>query len=211
MNTLGNKLKVTVFGQSHAPAIGCVIDGLPAGFAPDMDRVAAFMARRAPGQNAWSTPRKESDAPEILSGLVDGRTCGAPVSMVIHNSDQHSRDYSGLKRTPRPSHADYTAMIKYGEDYDIRGGGQFSGRLTAPLCFAGALAIQLLEREGIAVAAHIDQIAGVCDTPPDFARVSRADLDALLQSPSPFSATRRGSRCGRPLRRPGWTATRWGA
>lgn len=98
MNTLGNKLKVTVFGQSHAPAIGCVIDGLPAGFAPDMDRVAAFMARRAPGQNAWSTPRKESDAPEILSGLVDGRTCGAPVSMVIHNSDQHSRDYSGLKR-----------------------------------------------------------------------------------------------------------------
>ena len=192
MNTLGNKLKVTVFGQSHAPAIGCVIDGLPAGFAPDMDRVAAFMARRAPGQNAWSTPRKESDAPEILSGLVDGRTCGAPVSMVIHNSDQHSRDYSGLKRTPRPSHADYTAMIKYGEDYDIRGGGQFSGRLTAPLCFAGALAIQLLEREGIAVAAHIDQIAGVCDTPPDFARVSRADLDALLQKPFPVFSDEAG-------------------
>ena len=112
MNTLGNKLKVTVFGQSHAPAIGCVIDGLPAGFAPDMDRVTAFMARRAPGQNAWSTPRKESDTPEILSGLVDGRTCGAPVAMVIHNGDQHSRDYSGLKRTPRPSHADYTAMAK---------------------------------------------------------------------------------------------------
>lgn len=192
MNTLGNKLKVTVFGQSHAPAIGCVIDGLPAGFAPDMDRVAAFMARRAPGQNAWSTPRKESDAPEILSGLVDGRTCGAPVSMVIHNSDQHSRDYSGLKRTPRPSHADYTAMIKYGDDYDIRGGGQFSGRLTAPLCFAGALAIQLLEREGIAVAAHIDQIAGVCDTPPDFARVSRADLDALLQKPFPVFSDEAG-------------------
>ena len=164
MNTLGNKLKVTIFGQSHAPAIGCVIDGLPAGFAPDMDRVAAFMARRAPGQNAWSTPRKESDTPEILSGLVDGRTCGAPVAMVIHNGDQHSRDYSGLKRTPRPSHADYTAMVKYGENYDIRGGGQFSGRLTAPLCFAGAFALQLLEQRGITVAAHIGKIENIVYT-----------------------------------------------
>ena len=185
MNTLGNKLKVTVFGQSHAPAIGCVIDGLPAGFAPDMDRVAAFMARRAPGQNAWSTPRKESDAPEILSGLVDGRTCGAPVAMVIHNGDQHSRDYSGLKRTPRPSHADYTAIIKYGENYDIRGGGQFSGRLTAPLCFAGAFALQLLEQRGVTVAAHIGQIENIVDTPPDFASVSREDLEVLLHKPFP--------------------------
>ena len=185
MNTLGNKLKVTVFGQSHAPAIGCIIDGLPAGFAPDMDRVAAFMARRAPGQNAWSTPRKESDAPEIVSGLVDGKTCGAPVAMVIHNADQHSRDYSGLRRTPRPSHADYTAMIKYGENYDIRGGGQFSGRLTAPLCFAGAFALQLLEQKGIAVAAHIAQIENVFDAAPDFAAVSREELEALLRKPFP--------------------------
>lgn len=185
MNTLGNKLKVTVFGQSHAPAIGCVIDGLPAGFAPDMERVAAFMARRAPGQNAWSTPRKESDTPEILSGLVDGRTCGAPVAMVIHNGDQHSRDYSGLKRTPRPSHADYTAIIKYGENYDIRGGGQFSGRLTAPLCFAGAFALQLLEQRGVTVAAHIGQIENIVDAPPDFASVSREDLEVLLHKPFP--------------------------
>ena len=185
MNTLGNKLKVTVFGQSHAPAIGCVIDGLPAGFAPDMGRVAAFMARRAPGQNAWSTPRKESDTPEILSGLVDGRTCGAPVAMVIRNGDQHSRDYSGLKRTPRPSHADYTAIIKYGENYDIRGGGQFSGRLTAPLCFAGAFALQLLEQRGVTVAAHIGQIENIVDTPPDFASVSREDLEVLLHKPFP--------------------------
>lgn len=185
MNTLGNKLKVTVFGQSHAPAIGCVIDGLPAGFAPDMDRVAAFMARRAPGQNAWSTPRKESDTPEILSGLVDGKTCGAPVAMVIRNADQHSRDYSGLRRTPRPSHADYTAMMKYGEYYDIRGGGQFSGRLTAPLCFAGAFALQILEQKGITVAAHIAQIENVFDTAPDFAAVSREELEALLRKPFP--------------------------
>lgn len=179
MNTLGNKLKVTIFGQSHAPAIGCVIDGLPAGFAPDMERIAAFMARRAPGRNPWSTSRRESDTPEILSGLADGRTCGAPVAMVIHNSNQHSGDYAGLKRTPRPSHADYTAIIKYGDDYDIRGGGQFSGRLTAPLCFAGALALQLLEKKGVAVAAHIARIADVCDNPPDFARVGRKDLDGL--------------------------------
>ncbi len=185
MNTLGNKLRVTVFGQSHAPAIGCVIDGLPAGFAPDMERVAAFMARRAPGQNAWSTNRRESDAPEVLSGLVDGKTCGAPVSAVIRNSGQHSSDYSGLKRTPRPSHADYTALIKYGESYDIRGGGQFSGRLTAPLCLAGAFALQILEQKGVTVAAHIGKIADVVDAPPDFARVSREELTALLARPFP--------------------------
>lgn len=194
MNTLGNKLKVTIFGQSHAAAIGCVIDGLPAGFAPDMERVAAFMARRAPGRNPWSTPRKESDTPEILSGLVEGRTCGAPVAMVIRNSDQHSKDYSGLKRTPRPSHADYTAVIKYGDDYDVRGGGQFSGRLTAPLCFAGALAIQLLEQRGIAVAAHIDRIVGASDEPPDFAAVSREALEALLKKPFPVFSDEAGMR-----------------
>lgn len=185
MNTLGNKLRVTVFGQSHAPAIGCVVEGMPAGFAPDMEKLAAFMARRAPGQNAWSTNRKESDIPEVLSGLVEGRTCGAPVAAVIRNNDQHSKDYSGLRRTPRPSHADYTAFIKWGNDYDIRGGGQFSGRLTAPLCFAGGLALQLLEARGVTVAAHIDQIAGVSDTAPDFAAVDRADLTALLKKPFP--------------------------
>lgn len=179
MNTLGNKLKVTVFGQSHAAAIGCVVEGLPAGFRPDMDRVAAFMARRAPGQNAWSTPRKESDTPEILSGLVEGVTCGAPLTAVIHNTDQHSRDYSGLKRTPRPSHADYTALLKYGDSYDIRGGGQFSGRLTAPLCFAGALALQLLEQKGVTIAAHIAQIGEISDSVPGFAAVDRATLAEL--------------------------------
>ena len=92
MNTLGNKLRVTVFGQSHAPAIGCVVEGLPAGFAPDLERLGAFMARRAPGRNAWSTNRREDDVPEILSGLVEGRTCGAPVAAVIRNRDPHSGD-----------------------------------------------------------------------------------------------------------------------
>lgn len=184
MNTLGNKLRVTVFGQSHASAIGCVIDGLPAGFRPDMDRVAAMLARRAPGQSAaWSTTRREADSPELLCGLVDGVTCGAPLTAVIHNTDQHSRDYSALKRTPRPSHADYTALVKYGESYDIRGGGQFSGRLTAPLCFAGALAIQLLEQRGITVAAHISQIGEVFDSVPDFAAVDRDTLSQLEGKP----------------------------
>ena len=194
MNTLGNKLRVTVFGQSHAPSIGCVVEGLPAGFAPDMERLRAFMRRRAPGQNAWSTPRRESDEPEILSGLVEGRTCGAPVAMLIRNSDQHSRDYSGLRRTPRPSHADYTASVKFGESYDIRGGGQFSGRLTAPLCFAGGLALQVLEGRGVAVAAHIDQLGGTADTAPDFARVGREELAALLGRPFPVFSDQAGIR-----------------
>lgn len=185
MNTLGNKLRVTVFGQSHASAIGCVIDGLPAGFRPDMDRVYTFMARRAPGRTAWSTPRQESDIPEIVSGLVEGRTCGAPVCAVIPNSDQHSRDYSGLKRTPRPSHADYPALVKYGDSYDVRGGGQFSGRLTAPLCFAGALALQLLERQGVTMAAHISQIGKIFDAVPDFAGVDQAMLRELANKEFP--------------------------
>jgi len=179
MNTLGNKLRVTVFGQSHAQAIGCVIDGLPAGFAPDMERVAAFMARRAPGKAKWATARKEADLPEIITGMVDGVTCGAPLTALIANSDQHSKDYSSLKRTPRPSHADYTALVKYGDSYDIRGGGQFSGRLTAPLCFAGALALQLLEQQGITVAAHISQIGNAFDPAPDFAQADRETLARL--------------------------------
>lgn len=194
MNTLGNNLRVTVFGQSHAPGIGCVVEGLPAGFAPDMERLGAFMARRAPGGNAWSTPRRESDEPEILAGLLDGRTCGAPVAALIRNGDQHSRDYSGLKRTPRPSHADYTALVKYGEFYDVRGGGQFSGRLTAPLCFAGGLALQLLEQRGVAVAAHISRIGDVYDSAPDFAQVGREDLAALLKKPFPVFSGEAGIR-----------------
>ena len=179
MNTLGNKLRVTVFGQSHASAIGCVIDGLPAGFRPDMERLAAFMARRAPGQSDLSTPRRESDIPEILSGLVDGVTCGAPLSAVIRNTGHNSADYDALKNTPRPSHADFTARVKFGESCDLRGGGQFSGRLTAPLCFAGGLALQLLEQKGIRIAAHIAQIGNIHDTAPDFAAIDGETLHLL--------------------------------
>ena len=171
--TIGDKLKITLFGQSHGPAIGCVIDGFPAGKRIDWDAVSVFMARRAPGQNAWSTPRKEADAPEILSGLgADGLTCGAPLAAVIRNTNQHSGDYPDLLNVPRPGHADYTAGIKYGPAWDYRGGGQFSGRLTAPLCFAGALCLQWLQEKNIRVAAHIARIGKVCDEVPDTAHPS---------------------------------------
>ena len=144
-NSIGEKLKVTVFGQSHAPGIGAVIEGYPSGRQIDWDQVSAFMARRAPGQNAWSTTRKEADAPQILSGLNEkGETCGAPICALIENQNTRSKDYSSLLHTPRPGHADYAAYLKYGESWDVRGGGQFSGRLTAPICFAGALCMEAL-------------------------------------------------------------------
>ena len=163
-NTLGEKLKITVFGQSHAPSIGVLIEGLPAGMSIDMDKVNAFMARRAPGKNALSTTRKEADAPRIISGLNEwNQTCGAPLCAVIENGDTRSKDYSKLRELPRPGHADYTAAVKFGGANDIRGGGQFSGRLTAPICFAGAVALQWLEQKGIAIGAHIASIADVDD------------------------------------------------
>lgn len=172
-NSIGDKLCVTVFGQSHGPAIGCVIEGYPAGKTLDWDEITAFMARRAPGKNAWSTPRAEADRPEIISGLnADGSTCGAPITALIHNTNTHSGDYEALKATPRPGHADYTAQVKYGGSWDGRGGGQFSGRLTAPLCFAGALCLPLLREKGVTVAAHIARIGPVHDALPDTLRPS---------------------------------------
>lgn len=176
-NRIGNQFSVLIYGQSHAPSIGAVIEGLPAGFKPDWDAVRAFMARRAPGQNAMSTARKEADLPEILSGLNErGETCGAPLAMRIVNGDARSQDYDKLRDVPRPGHADYPASVRYGGANDIRGGGQFSGRLTAPLCFAGALAIQLLAREGIRIRARIAQIENVCDAPLDYVK---PNLDAI--------------------------------
>ena len=162
----GKNLRVTLYGQSHAAAIGAVLEGIPAGEPIDMDEVQAFMARRAPG-GKLATSRKEPDRPEILSGIVDGVTCGAPISAEIKNTNTRSGDYSNLKDRPRPGHADYTARVKFGESFDLRGGGQFSARLTAPLCFAGAVALQLLKKRGIRVGAHLLQVHGVMDTPYD--------------------------------------------
>ena len=169
-NTLGNSYRVQIFGQSHSPMIGAVIEGLPAGVVPDMETIIAFMARRAPGGSALSTARRESDTPQIVSGLNErGQTCGAPLCVLIQNGDARSQDYDALRDVPRPGHADYTAAVKFHGHNDIRGGGQFSGRLTAPLCFAGALALQLLKSRGIAVRARVHSIAGIRDAEVDLA------------------------------------------
>lgn len=174
----GKNIKVSVFGQSHSAAIGVVIDGLPAGFPIDLERVYAFMARRAPGQNAMSTTRKEADKPEILSGLADGVTCGAPLCAVIANTNTRSQDYKNLKDCPRPSHADFAASVKYNGFNDVAGGGHFSGRLTAPLCFAGAVCMQILETKNIKVKAHIYAIGGIADTPFEPVKIQDDDIAA---------------------------------
>ena len=177
-------ITVSIFGQSHAPGIGVVVDGLPAGEKIDLDELQAFLTRRAPGTGSWSTPRKEADAPEILSGLADGVTCGAPLAAVIRNTNTRSKDYSNLRDIPRPGHADFTAQLKYGGWQDVAGGGHFSGRLTAPLCIAGGICKQILARRGITVGAHIAGIAGIPDTAYDPVNVTAEDL--LLTSKKRF-------------------------
>ena len=166
-STYGENLKLSIFGQSHGAAIGMTLDGIPAGLPVDTDALQVFLNRRAPGQNDWSTPRKEADRPEFLSGILDGYTCGAPITAVIYNKNTRSGDYANLKDCPRPGHADLTAQIKYGGFQDAAGGGHFSGRLTAPLCIAGGLCKQWLEGMGIQVFAHVAAIAGISDTPFD--------------------------------------------
>ncbi len=162
-STYGERLKLSIFGQSHGPAIGMALDGIPAGLPVDTQKLQAFLNRRAPGQNDYSTPRHEEDKPEFLSGISDGYTCGAPIAAIIHNTNTRSRDYSNLKDCPRPGHADYTAQIKYGGYQDVAGGGHFSGRLTAPLCIAGGLCKQWLEAKGIRIGAHLVCVEGVTD------------------------------------------------
>ena len=161
----GKTLKISVFGQSHGKAIGVNIDGLPAGESIDLDALNAFMARRKPGKSPLSTSRKEADAPVFLSGLANGVTCGFPLCAIIENGDQHSSDYDELREKPRPGHADYTAWVKWHGAADMRGGGHFSGRLTAPLCIAGGIAKQILARRGIFVGAHLLEVAGIPDQP----------------------------------------------
>ena len=161
----GKILHVSVFGQSHGRAIGVVVDGLPAGEEIDLEALQRFLDRRRPGSGPLSTARKETDIPEFLSGLEDGKTCGAPLCAVIPNADQRSRDYGELADKPRPGHADFTAWVKWGGHADMRGGGHFSGRLTAPLCVAGGIAKQILARRGIFVGAHLAAAAGITDAP----------------------------------------------
>ena len=162
-STWGERIRISIFGGSHTAAIGVNIDGLPAGEPIDWEEILAQMARRAPGQDPTATRRKEPDQPQVLCGLLDGVTTGAPLCAVIENTNQRSKDYEGLRINPRPGHADYTAYVKYGNHHDVRGGGHFSGRLTAPLVFAGAVARQILARRGILVASHVASIGEVED------------------------------------------------
>lgn len=164
---LGKNLKLSIFGQSHGPAIGVTVEGIPAGEKVDLEQLRGFLQRRAPGRSPLSTARREGDVPEMLSGLLNGVTCGTPLAAIIRNQDARSKDYEPLKDVPRPGHADFTAQRKYGGYQDVRGGGAFSGRMTAPLCIAGGIALQLLERRGVEVCAHIYSIGGVSDRPMD--------------------------------------------
>ena len=162
-SSYGENLRVHIFGESHGPAVGVTVEGIPAGEAVDLAELRRFLDRRAPGRNAWSTPRKEADVPEFLSGLREGKTCGTPLTAILKSANTRSGDYDALRDVPRPGHADYTAWVKYGESRDSRGGGHFSGRLTAPLCVAGGICLQLLAREGITIISRVAAIGGVRD------------------------------------------------
>lgn len=165
-STYGENLKLSIFGQSHGPAIGMTLDGIPAGLPVDFQQLQKFLDRRAPGNTAYSTTRKESDTPEFLGGIVNGFTCGAPLAAIIHNQNTKSEDYKNLSDSPRPGHADYTAQVKYSGYQDVAGGGHFSGRLTAPLCIAGGLCKQWLGQHNIKIAARIVSIGGIEDAIP---------------------------------------------
>lgn len=181
-SVIGDKIKLSIFGESHGEAIGCVIDGLPAGIKIDMNAVYKDMQRRAPGKDKTATPRLEKDIPHILSGMLDNVTTGAPLAMVIENTNTKSGDYSNLMTVPRPGHSDYPAYVKFGGNNDIRGGGHFSGRLTAPLVFAGSVAKQILSQMGVTIGAHIKQIGSVCDAVSDLNKTDKSLLDTLSSS-----------------------------
>ena len=194
-STFGTRLRITIFGQSHSEAIGCVVEGLPAGIEIDHDRLGRFMERRAPGRNRFSTQRREADAYRIVGGLNErGLTCGTPLAALIENTNTRSADYDELRRVPRPGHADFGAWVKWGDARDVNGGGHFSARMTAPLCVAGGIAIQVLEAKGVRVAAHVAQVGDVLDerletrdnTPAGRARLARQVELIESRSGEPF-------------------------
>ncbi|MBQ8356328.1 MAG: chorismate synthase [Clostridia bacterium] len=184
-NQYGSNLHLTIYGGSHDPEIGMRLSGFPKGFSLDREVLLRFMARRAPNGGAFSTPRKEPDTPEFLTGLSDNRTNGDEIHAIIRNTNAHSKDYSFIYDTPRPGHADYAALCKYGKEVDLRGGGHFSGRLTAPLCIAGGMALQYLAAKGIHVGAHIEAIHGIRDRRFDAVGVDAETLENLKKSPFP--------------------------
>lgn len=184
-STWGRRLKISIFGESHGPGVGVVLDGLPSGLALDLDAIRSFALRRAPGRAAWATKRQEADEAEILSGFFEGRLTGTPLAALIRNTDTRSADYRDLLLKPRPGHADLTAMARYSGYQDPRGSGHFSGRLTAPLVFAGAVCSQILQSKGIRLASHIGEIAGIRDTAFDAVQPDIDLLTALADKPLP--------------------------
>lgn len=182
----GNALKVSIFGESHGGGIGVVLDGFPSGVTFNEGFVLSEMARRAPGKNKQSTARKEADLPKILSGIYQESSTGTPISAVIENTDTRSNDYKNFSEQPRPGHADYTGDVRYHGYNDPRGGGHFSGRLTAPLVFAGAMCKLFLDSKGITVGSHIQSIAQIQDTPFDDVSIEKVQLDALREQPYPI-------------------------
>jgi len=187
-----NNISFSIFGESHGKAIGVVIDNLPSGEYIDMDKVAEFMQRRSPKTDGTSTFRSEKDVPEIVSGLLNERTTGTPLCAIIQNTDTKSKDYNNVAKLARPGHADYTGNIRYKGFNDIRGGGHFSGRLTAPLCFAGAVCSQILERRGIYIGAHLAQIHNIKDKSFDAVNVSRDDILAVRNKKFPTISDEKG-------------------
>ena len=187
-STWGSNLKISIFGESHSKAIGIVIDGIPAGTVIDRKQLLAFLARRSSRGGKLDTPRIEADQPQLLSGMLPDPqdpnllvACGTPVCAMIENANTQSKDYEQLRSVARPGHADFTGFVRYHGCNDIRGGGHFSGRLTAPLCFAGAIAKQYLRQYGIEVGAHIRSIGSVEDNPFDPVTVSASTLLAVQE------------------------------
>ncbi len=190
----GKNISISVYGGSHDEQIGIVAEGLPKGFAFDSEELYKFTARRAPGKNSISTARREPDIPIFLSGVADNNTLdGCKFHAIIKNTNQHSSDYNNLYFVPRPSHADFAARQKYGNDVDLRGGGHFSGRLTAPLCIVGGICLQYLRTMGIEIFSHIYSVANIPDTPFDLAEVGESErLTLSSRSDFPVLSTQAG-------------------
>lgn len=198
-SSFGKNIGLSIFGESHGAAIGLVMEGLPAGFRPDWRQVEAFLERRAPGRSELATPRREADSFEILSGVKEGVLCGNPFAAIIRNTNVRREDYQQLADTPRPGHSDYTSWVKYGAAAELSGGGHASGRLTAPLCLAGALCLQLLAAQGIAVGSHIERIGQTADRRFSPLQVNPADFAAASSRPLPVLDEAAGEEMARQI------------
>lgn len=190
----GDKIKISLFGESHGDAIGVVIDGLPSGIELDLDFIKNEMMRRKPGKNNYSTTRCEDDEFKIISGYFNGKTTGTPLCSIIENKNKKSKDYDKIKNIIRPGHADYTGYIKYKGFNDYRGGGHFSGRITAPLVFTGAIAKQILKEKGILIGAHIKSIGNIFDDSFDYCNVNKAVLEKIAKKEFPVIDDEKGNR-----------------